>query len=528
MDLLNLGKEPVSEGTPAGSDVRYEPEFEELQAEIDKLSNPSASGEMDWNKVNKLSAGILSSKSKDLLVASYFAVAQIQTNKAQGLGVGLTVYRDLLQEFWEDLFPKKKRMRGRLAAMEWWLEKSEAAMETLNPEPLPAETVDAFRKSIQEINELLHKYTDDAPLLRPLERCLDRIPIKAAEKTEPEPPPTSEEKPEAPKTPQKEPEKQKAPPAVEPVEIDSTSDPDSMMKSVLQNVHKVANHVFFKNADLSHAQAYRWRRMAGWSMIENLPASTDRRTQIPPPPNYNDVYSRLNQLRSDSNWEALLQTAEEKFQSAVLWLDLNRFVSEALDGLGEAYQKARDTVCQETGYFVYRLPGLEKLSYADETPFGDAETQQWLKEIAFGGGGIVAESVPAGGTEKDHLLSETIQKAQGLAKKKKVGEAVAILQQALRGSYSRQEQLLWRLGLAQILLNAKKTQLALPHLETVIQDIDTYKLEEWDPNLALKGLKMVWRGLRTQTDDDGKAQATRVLNRIAKLDPAEALLMGKQ
>ena len=44
MDLLSLGKEPISADQPTGSDVRYEPEFEELQAEIDKMSNPAASG----------------------------------------------------------------------------------------------------------------------------------------------------------------------------------------------------------------------------------------------------------------------------------------------------------------------------------------------------------------------------------------------------------------------------------------------------------------------------------------------------
>ncbi|MBW2109755.1 MAG: type VI secretion system ImpA family N-terminal domain-containing protein, partial [Deltaproteobacteria bacterium] len=116
MDLASLGKQPVSEKAPTGADVRYEPAFEELQAEIDKLSNPSASGEMDWNKVNTLAAQILSEQAKDLLVASYLAVAQIHTAGIEGFGIGLSVYRDLLETFWEDLFPKKKRMRGRIAA----------------------------------------------------------------------------------------------------------------------------------------------------------------------------------------------------------------------------------------------------------------------------------------------------------------------------------------------------------------------------------------------------------------------------
>jgi len=35
MELIELGKEPISPEQPAGEDVRYDPVFEELQAEID-------------------------------------------------------------------------------------------------------------------------------------------------------------------------------------------------------------------------------------------------------------------------------------------------------------------------------------------------------------------------------------------------------------------------------------------------------------------------------------------------------------
>jgi type VI secretion system protein VasJ len=42
MDLLSLGKNPVNATQPAGADARNDPRFKELQAEIDKLSLPSA------------------------------------------------------------------------------------------------------------------------------------------------------------------------------------------------------------------------------------------------------------------------------------------------------------------------------------------------------------------------------------------------------------------------------------------------------------------------------------------------------
>jgi type VI secretion system protein VasJ len=525
MDLASLGKKPISEAQPTGSDVRYEPEFEQLQVEIDKMSNPAASGGTDWKKVSELASGILANKSKDLLVASYLAVAQTHTNQIEGFAVGLGVYRDLLELFWEGLFPTKKRMRGRVAAIEWWLEKSEAAFQALKVDPLPPEKIDQFRQNCRQIDKLLREYLEEAPLLRPLERFIDSIPIKAEKKAQTEAPPASAQVSEAGpvSAPKPAPPKPGAP--AETAQIASSSDVDKVLRGALQTMRRAAD--YFQKDNLSNPQGYRWRRIAGWSMIQALPPATNGKTQIPPPLQHDTVRSNLNGLKEKGNWEALVRTGEELFQGALLWLDLNRHVAEGLVGLGDKYQAAHDAVCQETGYLVYRLGGVETLTFVDGTPFGDTETQQWLKGIRFGAGTAMAEPVVTAGAETADRVGETIAKAVALVKKKKVGEAVTILQQELRTSFSRRDQLLWRLGLAQILLDAKRLQLALPHLESVLEDIDSYKLEEWDPSLALKGLKLVWLGFSTRSDEIGKGQATAVLNRIVRLDPAEALLFTK-
>jgi type VI secretion system protein VasJ len=259
-------------------------------------------------------------------------------------------------------------------------------------------------------------------------------------------------------------------------------------------------------------------------MIQSLPPATDGVTQIPLPLQYETVQSELKGLKDKGNWEALLRAAEERFQGALLWLDLNRFSAEALTGLGDSFQDAHDAVCRETAYLVHRIPGIESLAFLDGTPFCDGETQQWLKSIRLGRGSGMDAPVLAAGAGQDGHMAEMIQQAQALAKKKEVGRALSILQEELRSSFSKQEQLLWRLGLSQILLSANKPQLALPQLESILQDIDAYSLEEWDPNLALKGLKVVWQGFSALTDESIKSQAKDVLNRIAKLDPAEALM----
>jgi type VI secretion system protein VasJ len=521
MELLSLGRKPISPDQPTGSDVRYEPEFEELQFEIDKLSSPSAAGGIDWKKVEKLSSEILANKSKDLLVASYLAVAQIHTSQLQGLAVGLRIYLDLLDEFWDDLYPPKKRMRGRMGAIEWWLEKTEATLKQLEPASLSPKELTHIKEYLEQIEKLLKEYLEEPPSVRPIQRFIDAIASLSDEKVKPEAPP---EKP-----PERAPEKpQPEAPSIHAEEITSEEDAQRVLRSGLQKVRQAA--VYLTEQDLANSGIYRWARMAAWSAVESLPPATDGRTRIDSPAP--QVQTMFKDLREKGNWEAFLKLAERTLSQFIFWLDLNRFAAEALASLGSRYEDAHDAVCRETAFLIHRLPGLEDLSFSDGTPFADAETKQWLRSSGFGARTLMAEAVPTAEstptTQDENHMAEVIHKAQALAKQQELVEAVKSLQQELRNSFSQKERLLWRLALTEILVSSKQPKLALPHLEEILQDIRRYRLEEWDPDLTLKVLKMVWVGFDAHSDQEFKSKASDTLNRIAKLDPAEAIRLAKR
>jgi len=507
MDLLVLGKEPISAEQPAGSDVRYEPEFEELQAEIDKLSSPTSSGGTDWNKVSQMATEILASKSKDLLAASYLAVAQIHTHQMEGFAVGLHVFRDLLEEFWEDLFPPKKRMRGRKGALEWWIEKSETALDMVGAQSLEPEQVEELKAVVGQIDDFLSEYLEEPPSVRGIQRFLDDLPDESEGKARPAETP-DRAKPSSP---------------AEPEDIASEKDAQIVLRSALRKVRQVSS--FLGKEERTNPQVYRLARIAIWSGVAAPPPATDGSTRIPPPAA--QIQNILRDVRDRGDWETLLQSAEANLSQFLFWLDLNRFTAEALGGLGDKYEDALESVCQETAFFDRRFSTVKDLSFSDGTPFADPETKQWLQSVQLGDNVAAAQPVGADGGRDGSFMAEAMQKAQALAKKKKLPEAVASLQKGLRSSFSKREQLLWRLGLSQILMNSKQPQLALPHLQAIVQDIDMFRLEEWDPDLALKALKMVWFGLKSRTDKATKAQALDVLSRIAKLDPAEGLRLGK-
>lgn len=524
MDLITIGKTPISEDYPTGVDIRYESEFEELQTEIDKLSFPSASGGINWQRVSSLAEKVLSEKSKDLLVGSYFAVSQIYVADMAGLATGIQVYHDLLDTFWDTLFPLKKRMRGRIAAIEWWLEKSDIALQVLQPVALPADQVEHIKKLLLRVDELLRKYLEEPPLLRPLERFIDSIPLQDAAQDVREVEPLPDSKPKT--QPVAKPEKAAAVKPVPPADtagLTSPADMEKSLRSALQTMQHVGD--FFYNRDRTDPRGYRWRRTAGWSMIQALPPATENRTMIPPPTEYRATHNRLSGLSDSGNWESLLEASENNYKGALLWLDLNRFTAEAMEGLGEQFSDAYAAVCQESSFLVNRLAGLEDLCFADGTPLADSETKQWLQGIGFANSGSLLEQPVAADTDEKNTMSMTMQKAQLLIKQKKLPEAVRSVQKELSRSFSRKERLLWRLGLSQLLTDTKKPKLAMPHLEGIIEDIDLYKLEEWDPELALKALRVVWFGLKVGGDKSTKEQLDKILARIAKLDPAEALAL---
>jgi len=259
-------------------------------------------------------------------------------------------------------------------------------------------------------------------------------------------------------------------------------------------------------------------------MIQDLPPATDGRTQIPPPREFEEIRKNLQELRSLEKWRELLKETEPRLNGALLWLDLNRLSAECLMGLGAGYQDAHDAVCQETAFLLTRLPGLEKLTFADGWPLADAETRQWAETIKSGSEAALQVPGSQAGQSSEHM-DGIMEQAQSLAAAKNVPEAISLLRDEMQRSPSGHERLLWRASLAQLLINYRQIKLALPHLEEIVREIESYKIEQWDPALAMYALRIVWMGYNN--NKPSRERAEDILARIAKLDPVEAMKLDK-
>ena len=531
MDITSLGKEPITHDQPTGSDVRYETEFEQLQAEMDKISIPSASGGIDWKKVSDLSAAILAEKSKDLLVACYLAVSQIHIRQIEGLTDGLNVLYDFIHIYWENFFPPKKRMRGRLGAIEWWIEKTEAALKAFKPDPVAVETIDNIKNLLSQIDNLLQEYMPESPSLRPVQRIIEQIPSLAPQKTDPTPSVSISETPQSGQLKAAVEEKSEDDSKVTSSNsniavINTEQDAHKILSMGMQKVRQAA--AFLLEYNPADPLAYRCRRLAAWMQISELPPASDGCTHIPPPAP--QVLQTLTDLKNNGQWNALIINAEQRLSQFIFWLDINRWVAEALMQLGAEYKSAHDTVCRETSSLLNRIPGLMELSFSDETPFADIETREWLGKIRFNNGTEAGNERLYKNSDEPQNSEDRItliqSQAHALAIKKKWLEAVGLFQTELKSCVSQKEALMLRMALCRILINLKRADMTVPHLDLILNDIEVHGLESWDPLLALEGLKLVWAGYVNQADADLKKNASSILIRIARLDPVEALKIG--
>jgi len=168
--LSALGSAPIPGDQATGNAARYEPEFEQMQAEIDKLLALDG-GPCDWTLVSTCASTLLATKSKDLLVASYLCAALRETRGWAGLADGLNVIKVLVNSHWDGLFPE--RLRARKTAVDWLLDRLKPLAEL---EPAQPSDTDALTASIGLLDELVAfgetRWEGDPPTLWALSKIL--------------------------------------------------------------------------------------------------------------------------------------------------------------------------------------------------------------------------------------------------------------------------------------------------------------------------------------------------------------------
>src|SRR5262245_22943399 len=104
--------EPISEASPSGRNLAYEPEYDALR-EARRSDDAAPQGDWqrrtktaDWRRVVSLGSALLGEKSKDLQVAAWVAEALARLHGFAGLRDGLRLVRAIQDRFWASSHPE--------------------------------------------------------------------------------------------------------------------------------------------------------------------------------------------------------------------------------------------------------------------------------------------------------------------------------------------------------------------------------------------------------------------------------------
>ncbi|HEX5053717.1 MAG TPA: type VI secretion system protein TssA [Planctomycetota bacterium] len=502
--LATIGTEPIPGAAPCGESVRYDPDFEALSNEIEKLTAVEQVP-VDWNRVVQL-GGALLAKGKDLLVASYLTCGLLERGGYAGLATGCGVLRGLFDNFWDGLFPELRRMRARIAALDWLAARLEKVL------PLRGDPGEADRQPLEAAIADLDTMLADAngrfegegptlgPALRALRGKLDAIPRPA----EPEPEPPAADSAPAASTRAPEPP---PPPPPEPDPVD----PEAVAKALAGMREKQIEYAaVLRLADDSDPRAYLLLREALWSDVA-VPTGEGGE---PPRSGVGDksVLAPLEAGLDGGEYAQVLREAEELLPEHPLWLDLQLVAVNAMDGLGRRHARARHAVLESLAFLLRRCPTLAEASNGEGQPLAAKATRVWLAN----------EVVPAAGGQAEQ--ASVGSEARKLVARGKLGEAMRLMTGRIDATASRRGRFVLRLDLARLCIEAGRLDLAVPQLEQLDKEVTHFSLEEWEPDLATEVVRSLWQCCAGPKPAPSlAARGQDIYARLCRLDPAAAV-----
>jgi type VI secretion system protein VasJ len=205
---------------------------------------------------------------------------------------------------------------------------------------------------------------------------------------------------------------------------------------------------------------------------------------IEPPPARRREY--LARLHAEQQWADLVLHAEESFgqQPFHFWLDLQRFLFDALSALGREYAPAREATLHELQLLVRRLPGLSALTFADGTRFAAPAVVSWLDDQAAATAATVSSetrSERTGNASGDEQFANARQRlVDG-----DLNGAIALLERGAAQDMSDRQRFQRRVYMASLCVEAGQLTVARALLEELSQTIELHGLARWEPELAM-------------------------------------------
>lgn len=584
-DLLT----PIADARPGGDDVRYDPVYDQIkEARREDVDLPTGGWETtrktaDWPLVVKLASEVIAKRSKDLQVAVWLTEAKLRREGFAGLTESLALIRQLLEEFWEHLYPELEDgdSEYRAAPLDWLgsrmdlavkgvplnrsghsyidyvesravgyeheSDKAESRAEAIEEGKLTAEEFDkgfdatpkswykelvagleAAQTELTRLDEVSRdRFQEFAPGYGSLRGSLEEVTRVAKQllgrKLEVEPDPIEVAEDGLETEPQAhEGEEASAPSAAAPGGGDSgtlSAEPTSYADAA-QRVIAAAR--FLRRTEPTSPTPYLMLRALRWGELRAGGGSVDPKLlEAPPGP----VRTQLRGFLLDGKWAQLLEAAESVMATGAGrgWLDLQRYVVRACADLGADYAGVHRAVLGELRALLADVPGLLDMTLMDDMPTANPETRAWLQAEVLG----AAVDQDGDSTSIAAILNggpdRVLARALAEVKAGRVNRAVEVLMRELDRETSRRGRFLRQAQLAAIMVDSGLEAVATPILEEMLEVIESHRLEEWEAGpVVAQPLALLYRCLKSDEDNNYSTMNTLYL-RLCRLDPVQAI-----
>jgi len=315
------------------------------------------------------------------------------------------------------------------------------------------------------------------------------------------------------------------------ITVETSSEPPDRVEAIAKIAEAAA---FLRRREPKSPASYLMLRGLRWGELRAAVDLADP-TLLEAPPT--DLRKHLKRLTLDKKWEELLEAAESAMAlpCSRAWLDLQRTVVEACEGLGSDYDAIVRAIRSELKALITDIPQLLDATLMDETAVANAETRAWLVSLTQAPPDPIpaaesAAGVPAAtnglGSRWPAQPTDAYVSARQALREGQERKAFEILQQDIARKRSGRERFRRRMQLVEICASTNKANVAQPILDDLAAAIELHKLEEWeDPGVVAGALATIMK-MSTKVQAD-KAQQQKLFERICRLDPAQALGDGK-
>jgi len=446
-DLLN----PIEGPNPSGANLRYDPAYDKIkEARREEAQPPPGMSEQDRKvsdnaQVIKLTSGLLTTKTKDLQLASWLTEALLKQRGFGGLKDGLALCCGLVDKFWDTLYPEIEdgdaesrgaplgfvgvkldipiklvpvvekvkyglldHQQSREVGYEDQAKSDDAKKRRaqlvkdgkLTPELFDKAFEDTPKKFYAQaekdldacLENLTHlkkscdeRFGDDGPSFGPLQSALDAsrhlIHGLLQKKREKEPDPV-EVVPAAEAASGAEGEGAAAGAGPVRTGVLITVEGSSEPADRVDAIKKIAEAAaFLRRREPQSPASYLMLRGLRWGELRAAIEQADP-TKLEAPPT--ELRRHLKKLLLDKKYEELLDAAENAMALPCgrAWLDMQRFVVEACEALGSGYEAIARAIRSELKALVTDIPQLLDATLMDETPVANAETRAWLVSLS--------------------------------------------------------------------------------------------------------------------------------------------------